>query len=446
VAQAAVIAREDQPGNKRLIAYLVAASPHGVDGAALRAHLAQSLPDYMVPAAFVTLPQLPLTPNGKLDRKALPAPDFTPASMRAPRTPQEEVLCALFAEVLGLDQVGIEASFFELGGHSLLAIRLMSRIRATLGVEIAIRTLFEAPTVEALAKRLEQGALQSGAERDDPELGCTLTTLLDRQGGPELCCIPAAGLHSNVFWPLAKHLRGRVRLRVFEPIAHAGPAGTIADIAAVYVNALVRRGFGSPLLLVGHSYGGAVAFEMARLLEAAGHEVSLLLLDSLLLRRSHSEDDGSARPPERQRDDKTARGPEGLAQSGVGRDGPADPVLLLEEKSVPVPGSPRPRTLEESALEALDTLLKIQTERLRIYRPTGVFGGAAAHIVASDGEIRRSAMDRLSAQSEQLFAGSPNLHVVPGDHLSMLAPEHVVHLAHVLTSEAQAPRIRDEGT
>ncbi|HEV3050105.1 MAG TPA: condensation domain-containing protein, partial [Longimicrobium sp.] len=154
VREAVVVAREDVPGDRRLVAYVVGA----VEVDALRAHLRQSLPEYMVPGAFVVLDRLPLTANGKVDRKALPAPELASAQDRyvAPRTPTEEVLAGIWAEVLRLERVGVEESFFELGGHSLLATRVVSRVRAVFGIELPLRALFEGPTVAELAVRVEE--------------------------------------------------------------------------------------------------------------------------------------------------------------------------------------------------------------------------------------------------------------------------------------------------
>ncbi|MEU8927930.1 amino acid adenylation domain-containing protein, partial [Kitasatospora sp. NPDC048545] len=152
VAQSAVVVREDQPGDARLVGYAV--PTERLDTSELHAHLAAMLPDYMVPAALVLLDAMPLTPNGKLDRRALPAPQFTQTTGRVARTPQEQLLCGVYADVLGLTQVGIDEDFFALGGHSLLATRLVSRVRSVLGVEVPIRAVFEAPTVAGLAARL----------------------------------------------------------------------------------------------------------------------------------------------------------------------------------------------------------------------------------------------------------------------------------------------------
>jgi len=152
--QATVIAREDHPGDRRLVAYVVPEAGAEVPPAEeLRALVGERLPAYMVPAAVVVLAELPLTPNGKLDRSALPRPEFGGDGYRAPESPQEATLCRLFGEVLGVERVGIDDDFFARGGHSLLATRLVARARAELGVEIPIRTLFTSPTVAELALR-----------------------------------------------------------------------------------------------------------------------------------------------------------------------------------------------------------------------------------------------------------------------------------------------------
>ncbi|MFD6838293.1 non-ribosomal peptide synthetase, partial [Streptomyces diastaticus] len=150
--QAAVVAREDQPGTKYLVAYLVTTGPEPADPAEVRAHLARTLPDHMVPAAFVTLDALPLNAAGKLDRGALPAPGFEAPDhvYTAPRTETERVLCEVWAEVLGLGQVGVEDDFFDLGGDSIISLQVVSRARRA-GLALTSRDVFLHPTVATLA-------------------------------------------------------------------------------------------------------------------------------------------------------------------------------------------------------------------------------------------------------------------------------------------------------
>ncbi|MDH6199286.1 amino acid adenylation domain-containing protein/thioester reductase-like protein [Mycobacterium frederiksbergense] len=152
VDQAVVIAREDHPGDKRLVGYITGTA----DPAGVRAALAERLPAYMVPAAVVVLDVLPLTVNGKLDKRALPAPEYQDAGggYRAPATPVEEILAGIYARVLGLGRVGIDDSFFDLGGDSLSAMRLVAAIKTALDAGLAVRTLFDAPTVAQLAPRV----------------------------------------------------------------------------------------------------------------------------------------------------------------------------------------------------------------------------------------------------------------------------------------------------
>ncbi len=288
VAQAVVLAREDVPKQKRLVAYVIAAADHAIDVAELRAYLGQSLPNYMVPSAFVVLPRLPLTPNGKLDRRALPAPDIAPAAMRPPRTPQEETLCSLFAEVLGVERIGIDDNFFDLGGHSLLATRLISRIRTNLGAEVAIRTLFEAPNVEALAKHLAGGS----APRSDFE---TLLPIRPQGSAPPLFCIHPGGGFSWGYSRLIRHVpadRPIYGLQANKLIAQGTFRDSIEEVAEHYLDLIRTIQPEGPYNLLGWSFGGLVAYAMATKLQSVNQEVALLaLLDSFPTKRNNSPHD-----------------------------------------------------------------------------------------------------------------------------------------------------------
>ncbi len=164
VRQAIVITRSDQSDDLRIMAYVVGA-PIAHD--ALRAWLRKKLPEYMLPSAFVFLKTLPLTPNGKVDRAALPAPEDVRAGVQAdfvaPRTPAEEKLASLWAGLLKVNTVGVYDNFFDLGGHSLLATQVVSRMRKEFQVEISLRSLFESPTVAAMAEKIESATADDTA-------------------------------------------------------------------------------------------------------------------------------------------------------------------------------------------------------------------------------------------------------------------------------------------
>ncbi|WP_410667842.1 amino acid adenylation domain-containing protein [Amycolatopsis sp. cmx-4-68] len=275
IAAAAVVVREDRPGDRRLAAYVVpAAGDNAPDPGDLRDWLTRRLPEYMVPPTFTTLAEFPLLLNGKLDRAKLPAPEAAhEVTGRGPRTPHEEVLCGLFAEVLGLPEVGIDDDFFHLGGHSLLAARLISRVRATLGADLAMRVLFEAPTVAALIPRLGQGGSAESLEVLLP---------LRRTGTREtLWCIHPGGGISWSYVGLLGHVPPEFPVYGIQSHGLLHPdemPATIEEMAADYVRRIRAGQPAGPYHLLGWSLGGMVAFEMAVQLRAAGHEVGLLAL------------------------------------------------------------------------------------------------------------------------------------------------------------------------
>ncbi|GAA2663089.1 amino acid adenylation domain-containing protein [Streptomyces lunalinharesii] len=293
VHQVAVVVREDEPGDRRLVAYVVprrdgagnGPAPQPPDPGALRRFAAATLPRHLVPSAFVLLDALPLTSRGKLDRRALPAPGGGAAEhRRGPRTVREEFLCGLFAQVLGVPEVGIDDDFFALGGHSMLATRLIGRIRSVLGAEVDIRTLFDAPTVAELGARL------AGDRRDD-SLAVLLPLRRARPASsraaaapvPLFCVHPAAGI-SWVYSGLLRHLPPDQPVYGLQAHGLTEPAATPADMAEMvraYLKQIRTVRPDGPYALLGWSFGGLVAHEMAVQLQEAGQEVaSLVLMDS----------------------------------------------------------------------------------------------------------------------------------------------------------------------
>ncbi len=275
VREVAVVAREDVPGDRRLVAYLV--GEEDATAEALRAHAAERLPEYMVPAAYVWLDALPLTPNGKLDRRALPAPGVDAYAARgyeAPVGETEEALAEIWAEVLGIERVGRNDDFFALGGHSLLAVRVVSRARLVLGGEIALADIFASPTVAELAAGFRGGQpRETGHE-----------AILVRPGGaaPPLFLVhDGAGdvAYARVLHP---HLGADLPVYALPDLpVSAGRPATVEGMAARLVRMMRAVQPEGPYRLAGWSFGGVLAYEAAAQLAGQDQAVEFLgLLDS----------------------------------------------------------------------------------------------------------------------------------------------------------------------
>jgi amino acid adenylation domain-containing protein len=283
VRDCVVLAREDEPGDKRLVAYVVAQEGREASAAGLRAHLKESLPEYMVPSAFVTLDALPLSANGKVDRRVLPAPGTAQSAEDtyvAPRDAFERALCEVWAEVLRVVRVGVNDDFFALGGHSLLATQIVSRVKEATGVDLPLSALFERPNVAALAAGIDLTAGPSASGGVEAARR-SLVGVQKRGDGAPLFWVHPAGGNVYCFRELAQALgeeRPFYGLQSRGLNAGEAPQTSVEEMAAYYVAAVCDTQPEGPYFIGGWSMGGLVAYEMARQLTAAGHEVALVAL------------------------------------------------------------------------------------------------------------------------------------------------------------------------
>jgi thioesterase domain-containing protein/aryl carrier-like protein len=272
VREAVVIARDEPPGQSQLIAYVVPARTPAPPRAVLHRALAATLPDYMIPTAFVLLAELPMTPNGKVDRRALPTLDAQRLELgtpyEAPRTAVEAALVRLWSAMLEVEQVGIHDDFFTLGGHSLLAMQLLIRVRETFHIDISLATLIAAPTVAALAQAI--------ASPSGQRLAPLLLAYKPYGLKPPFFCVHGVEL-------LARHMDAEQPFYALHPHGLDGKRAprTVEAMATDYIQAIRTCQPQGPYFLGGYSFGGLIALEIAHQLLQQGQQVVLLvLLDS----------------------------------------------------------------------------------------------------------------------------------------------------------------------
>jgi amino acid adenylation domain-containing protein len=290
IKQAVVLAREDTPGHKRLVGYLV---PHGEEvptRSELRSLLMPQLPDYMVPSDYVVLTEIPISPNGKIDRKALPAPqaatDQPPPSdaHMAPRSESEKRIAAILCEVLELRSVGLHEDFFDLGGHSLTAVRTVARINQEFGVDLSVRILFEAKTCAQLAQKVELRATREASA--EPERWPILVPVQPSGAGTPLFCVARPNVNAIGYAILARHLGPEQPVYGLQAQLEEDPQIDFTrqqyeDTAREYIEAMRSVQPRGPYYVIGQCQGAYIAFEMARQIEASGQRFGWLgILDA----------------------------------------------------------------------------------------------------------------------------------------------------------------------
>ncbi|MFD7567557.1 amino acid adenylation domain-containing protein [Streptomyces tendae] len=424
VARAAVVVRGVGAG-ARLVGYVVPEVGGGVGVEELRGFVAGCLPVHMVPSAFVVLDEMPLTVNGKVDRRGLPEPVVEVSVRRVPRTPYEQVVCGLFAEVLGVGSVGPEDSFFDRGGHSLLATRLVGRVRKVLGHHVPLRVLFEAPTPAALAVRLTDGG-------EDDSLDVLLPLRTSGSLPPLFCVAPASGL-SWGYAGLLAHLGPDQPVYGLQSPGLAAAeraAGSIEELALRCLDAMRTVQGQGPYRLLGWSAGGVLAHELALRLREEGETVTLLaLLDSYLT------------PPARGDDEETL-----LAQFAAELGHPEQTGAPDRERLAAWArraDGPLASLSEAAVGRVIDTYLR--TSRLLATHRPRVYPGDV-HLFVAEAERDAGSPDRGAGpvrSARPYVAGEIVAHGIDARHTGMIAPVSLRriagHLAPLLASAVDEP-------
>ncbi|MFT2019869.1 amino acid adenylation domain-containing protein [Streptomyces sp. 796.1] len=479
VGQAVALVRADTPGDQRLVAYVTADAgddaPEAADGAAaggtagapagtggpagaasldvpaLRAALGRTLPDYMVPAAFVALDALPLNVNGKVDRAALPAPDVSANSAgRPPRTPHEELLCGLFAEVLGVPAVTIDDDFFHLGGHSLLASQLVSRVRTAHGVELTIRDLFAAPTPERLALRLDAALAQGSAAPQRHGLEPLFALRAEGDRPPLFCIHPGGGL-GWLYSGLLPHLGADQPVYVLQARALSEPdshPARVQEMAADYLAQIRTVQPSGPYHLLGWSFGGLVAHSIAVQLQQGGEETGLLAVLDAYPDYRHTFDD---LPQLSKRQwlglllddvggrDLTAPAPEAVQQAGAGHQTGAGQEAELAADLSRETGLPVHLLEGRDSFPLLD-IFRNDLELMRTFTPEPYAGDML--LFTADLEIPGYERDPAHTPQawEPYVGGLLDVHHVPAQHYHLMRPEHVARIGPVVAAALRSPR------
>jgi surfactin family lipopeptide synthetase A len=264
IRDAIALLQTSATGDRRIVAYLISQASHPPEADELRSFLRRRLPEYMIPASFVFLDSFPLNTNGKLDRRALPKPK-TPSNGSAGTEPVdaiEERLRGIFRSVLGLNEIGLNDDFFDLGGHSLTAAQLFREIKVCFSLSLPLATLFHAPTVRRLATLIRGSAAE--------QMNAPIVKIQPKGSKPTIYCIGAADGEVIVFRRLALELGLDQPLWGLQPFRLLGPRPTVRQLAAAYIDELRLMGESQPSYLVGYSFGGLVAVEIARQLQIDG--------------------------------------------------------------------------------------------------------------------------------------------------------------------------------